>query len=420
MKLRSLAALAASCAALIASGGNTVLASDQGADFGAAVAAIEGLPYQPNYLPAGYDTAFPAGTVLNDAPAQDYTSGSIPGSPDAPAWPPSFHPVRFQSADGATLLGQMTLQPGTRPGVVVVHGFNTHGIASVIRWAAMLAANGYNVLAADQRDFWYEQQAGVDANYPQTFGWKESEDVLAAGRFLAAQPGVGPIGVVGFSEGAQNTVLAMAQDTTHVFAAGLTFSGPADQDTQIYSTAQPPGCQTPACTYPASDALVALVVPNQTTVCGALSAAGTAYGTTGYGVLTHETAMHAQTAIQAPLLNFYSNDDPLVAPFEARMLASYEGGRSNQRTILVQRGNHAYFYDRWWQQQAILTYFQSMLRASFPVTANPTVNQTAGGPTLASQEIGLGAPGPSWGDAQLAPYVCDTSQPPPGLQSVPR
>ena len=420
MKLRSLAALAASNAALLAFGGGPAFASDQSADFNATVAAIEALPYQPDYVPTGYDTAFPAGTVLNDAPAQDYTTGSIPGDPDAPNWPASFRQVRFQSADGATLLGEMALQPGTRPGIVVVHGFNTHGIASVIRWAAMLAANGYNVIAADQRDFWYEQQAGVDAGYPQTFGWKESQDVLAAGRYLASQPGVGPIGVVGFSEGAQNTVLAMAQDTSRVFAAGLTFSGPADQDTQIYSTAVPAGCQTPACTYPVTDALVALVVPNQTTACGALSAAGTAYGTTGFQVLAQEAAMHAQAAIQVPLLNFYSNDDPLVAPFQARMMASYEGGRANQRTILVQRGNHAYFYDRWWQQQAILTYFQSMLRASFPVTGSPTVNQTPGGPSFAAQEVAIGASGPSWGDAQLAPYVCDTTQPPPGLQSVPQ
>ena len=36
--------------------------------------------------------------------------------------------------------------------VVVVHGFNTHGIGSVIRWAAMIYKNGYNVLAADHLD----------------------------------------------------------------------------------------------------------------------------------------------------------------------------------------------------------------------------------------------------------------------------
>lgn len=394
-------------------------ADDRTQDFAAVVSRIEALPYQPDYVPSGYDTAFPAGTVLNTAPAQDYTSGSIPGSPDAPAWPPAFQPVRFTSADGAVLLGQMALLPGSRPGIVVVHGFNTHGYASVIRWAAMLAANGYNVLAADQRDFWYEQQAGVDAGYPQTFGWKESQDVLAAGRFLAAQPGVSGVGVAGFSEGAQNTVLAMAQDTTGVFQAGITFSAPADQDTQVYSTAVPAGCQTPACTYPSTDALVALVVPHQTTVCGAIGAAATAYATTGFQVMAGATAMHAQVRVRAPLLNFYAKDDPLVAAFQASMMASYEGGAGMQRTVLIQRGNHAYFYDRHWQQLAILTYFGGLLRSAGTVTAVATVNETPGGVAIGQQEVPLGAPSPSWGDAQLAPYVCDTSQGAPGRQSIP-
>lgn len=157
----------------------------------------------------------------------------------------------------------LALHPGHHPGVVVAHGFNTHGFASVIRWAALLYARGYDVLAADQRDFFFESQAGYGyPNWLQTFGWKESEDVLAAGRLLKAQPGVWTVGVVGFSEGAQNTVLALAQDSGHVFAAGLAFSGPADLNTQISTN--------PA----ATDALVALVTPHETSACGALADAG--------------------------------------------------------------------------------------------------------------------------------------------------
>src|SRR5690242_8101181 len=70
--------------------------------FNATVASILAEPYQPAYAPLGNDSAFP-GTVLNTAPTQDYTTGSIPGSPDAPAWPPWFHQVLFTSLDGAPL-----------------------------------------------------------------------------------------------------------------------------------------------------------------------------------------------------------------------------------------------------------------------------------------------------------------------------
>jgi dienelactone hydrolase len=277
----------------------------------------------------------------------------------------------------------------------------------VIRWAALLYARGYNVLAADQRDFFFESQAGYGyPNWLQTFGWKESEDVLAAGRYLRSQPGVSTAGVVGFSEGAQNTVLALANDPGHVFSAGLTFSAPADQNTQISTN--------PA----ATDALVALVTPHETSACGALGDAATYYGTTGFGILAREDAMHAQANVHVPLLNFYSADDSLVPAFEAKMMAAYESG--NQQTIELSRGEHAYFFDRWWQQRAILLYFKSMLSfaSSDPaIGTGATVNQTPLGAPASTQTVDLGAPSRAWADAQLAPYVCDSSQGVPGAGS---
>jgi dienelactone hydrolase len=371
--------------------------------FAQAVAQIEAQPYQPDYVPLGTDSAFDT-LVPNTAPAEDYTTGSIPGDPDYPAWPAAFTQVLFQSGDGAPLFGMLAVHPGSHPGVVVVHGFNTHGYASVIRWAALLYARGYDVLAADQRDFFFESQAGY--GYPswlQTFGWKESQDVLAAGQYLAAQPGVAAVGVVGFSEGAQNTVLALAQDADRVFSAGLTFSGPADQNTQI--------AQNEA----ATDALVALVTPHETTACGALADAAAYYGTTGFDILAHETAMHAQTQVRVPLLNFYSADDSLVPAFEAQLMAAYESGNPLQETIELQRGEHAYFFDRWWQQRAILLYFKALLGSRDPtVTTDATVNETPGGAPASAQEVDLGAPSRAWADAQLAPYVCDPSEGVPG------
>jgi predicted alpha/beta-fold hydrolase len=417
--MRSLVTAALVAAALAAA--PAALASTV-SSFAGATSEILAQPYQPDYVPTGLDSAFDT-LVPNTAPAEDYTSGSIPGSPDLPAWPADFRLVTISSGDGAQLVARIALHPGAHPGIVVAHGFNTHGIESVIRWAAMLYARGYDVIASDQRDFYYESQAGYGAAFPQTFGWKESEDVLAAGKYLAAQPGTGAIGLVGFSEGAQNAVLALALDQNtraHVFSAGLTFSGPADQDTQVYSTAEPEGCQTPLCTFPASDALTALVVPGQTSVCGALASAATAYGTTGFSILAHESAVHAQTAIRVPLLNFYAADDSLVEPLMPQLMAAYEGGNSLQQTIELQRGEHAYFFDRWWQQRALLLYFKAMLpraAADLTIGTDATVLRTAGGADASTQTVALGPGSRTWADAQLAPYVCDTTQGVPGLAS---
>jgi len=214
-------------------------------------------------------------------------------------------------------------------------------------------------------------------------------------------------------------VLALAQTGSSVFAAGLTFSAPADQNAQIASTAVPSGCETPLCTYPATDALVTLVVPPYTNadVCGVLAYAGTWYGIDPFDILARESAFRAQTSVTVPMLSFYAADDPLVLPFHAQMMAGYESTGDTRRTRLIQRGAHAYFYDRWWQQRAILLYFKQLLPGAAVdpgVTTTPTVNQTAGGASLAAQLIDLGSPTRQEADSHLAPYVCDTRRGPPG------
>jgi hypothetical protein len=327
--------------------------------------------------------------------------------------------------DGAPLRGYVALHPGTHPGIVVVHGFNTNGKESIIRWAAMLYANGYNVIASDQRDFKDEFNNGEGYKQPlseawlQTFGWKEAQDAIGAAQFLRNLnvPGVtvGPLGILGFSEGAQNTILAMANDSNHLFSAGITFSPPADQNWQIYSTAAPPGCQPPNCTYPATDTLVNLVVPpygnggKYFDPCAVLADASTRYSTTPAGILGQEKAYKVQPQITAPLLNFYSADDSLVLPAQATMLAGYEAGNQLQRTILVNRGEHAYFFDRWWQQKAILDYFEKMLGGQIGV---PTVNQTPAGAAMSTQSsIVTATPAQSDTMSASAPLVCGTGSP---------
>jgi hypothetical protein len=130
--------------------------------------------------------------------------------------------------------------------------------------------------------------------------------------------------------------------------------------------------------------------------------------------------MHEQTKVRVPLLNFYAADDSLVPAFEARMMAAYEGANPIQRTIELERGEHAYFYDRWWQQRAMLLYFTAMLpHAASDVTigTDATVLRTAGGAAASAQTVGLAPSSRAWADAQLAPYVCDTTQGVPGLSS---
>src|SRR5262245_55891424 len=203
-----------------------------------------------------------------------------------------------------------------------------------------------------------------------------------------------------FSLGAQSTALALALDGAQtggqpVFAAGLQWSGPADQNSQIYGI-------------------------TNTDVCVELDAAALHYGTTPYAILTDEAAYRRQLKIRVPLLGFYSADDPLVLPFHAAMMAGYQVGRPLLRTIQLARGDHAYFYDRWWQKRAILLYFKGMLpcnQGDSTIGTTPTVNRTDGGAPAREQQVDLGAPTRALADAQAAPFVCDTRQPPPAHAS---
>ena len=103
-----------------------------------------------------------------------------------------------------------------------------------------------------------------------------------------------------------------------------------------------------------------------------------------------------------PLLNFYAADDSLVPAFEAQMMAAYETGNPLQRTVELQRGEHAYFFDRWWQQRAVLLYFKRLLPGAardLTVGTDATVNQTPGGSPAAAQTVvarpARHAPGPT-------------------------
>jgi len=78
-----------------------------------------------------------------------------------------------------------------------------------------------------------------------------------------------------------------------------------------------------------------------------------------------------------------------------RVAALAESGNPLQQTIELQKGEHAYFFDRWWQQRAILLYFKALLPGAgrdATIGVEPTVNQTPGGAPASAQTADLGSP----------------------------
>lgn len=112
--------------------------------------------------------------------------------------------VSFRTADDVTLAGWW-LPPRNGAAVVLLHGAGSTR-STVLDEAAVLHAHGYGVLAYDARGH------GGSGGVAMDFGWFGDADLAAAVDFAASQPGVGRVGAVGMSMGAEQAIGAAAAD----------------------------------------------------------------------------------------------------------------------------------------------------------------------------------------------------------------
>lgn len=392
--------------------------------FEAVVEELLELPYDPAYAPAGNDAAFgaddwPAAFPLTDTSTGTCCTGPVPDQPPladlAPPFaefPEGFELIELSSFDGTPLHAFASVVPGA-PGVVVMHGFNTNGKYSIVRYAAFLRANGFSVIAPDHRDMGREWDRGGSwwpegGRHGQSIGWKEAEDLLVAARELRER-GAPRVGVLGFSEGAQNTMLALGRDHDGWIDTALTFSGPSDQRTQVNRES-------------AATAALLTTVVNDPDICGYLTGVGQLpeFDATPNYMLRQASAVDTLDGligggVDVPALHFYAQDDDLVPAYHAVILASRTLDMPLQRTVLVEAGNHAYFYDRWWTQAAALTWFRAWLDPEGATKAEPTVAQPSGGQPLRDQTVDLAGTTREDGEAERdSTPVCDDVAEPVG------
>jgi predicted alpha/beta-fold hydrolase len=116
------------------------------------------------------------------------------------SYPAQFSDHVLEGADGEHIAATVGLQGGSgRPGLIVVHGLFSSRRFDYVREIAVRAYYewGFNVLALDLRSFGL---TNLTSQAPTTVGWKEGEDVIAAGRYLK-QLGATTVGALGISLG---------------------------------------------------------------------------------------------------------------------------------------------------------------------------------------------------------------------------
>ncbi len=145
------------------------------------------------------------------------------------AYPAQFSDHVFQGADGEHIAATVGLQEApARPGLIVVHGLFSSRRFDYVRQIAVHAYYewGFNVLALDLRSFGL---TNLTSQAPTTVGWKEGEDVVAAGRYLK-QLGATTVGALGISLGGSSVLGAChAEGADEALEGGiLAISPPAD------------------------------------------------------------------------------------------------------------------------------------------------------------------------------------------------
>jgi pimeloyl-ACP methyl ester carboxylesterase len=145
------------------------------------------------------------------------------------AYPAQFSDHVFEGADGEHIAATLGLQEANgRPGLIVVHGVFSSRRFDYVRQIAVRAYYewGFNVLALDLRNFGL---TNLTSQAPTTVGWKEGEDIIAAGRYLK-ELGTETVGALGISLGASAVLGACHPEAAEEALDGgiIAVSPPAD------------------------------------------------------------------------------------------------------------------------------------------------------------------------------------------------
>lgn len=124
-------------------------------------------------------------------------------------YPAAFEPVMIESRDGTPICGHLALQPceTQRPALILACGSYASKNSG---WLLTLAARayyrwGFHVLALDLRNL---GDSGRFSEAPTSWGYRESDDIIAAAEYLGSLELVSTVGVCGVGMAAAAALIA--------------------------------------------------------------------------------------------------------------------------------------------------------------------------------------------------------------------
>ena len=262
------------------------------------------------------------------------------------AYPSQFRHVNFHGADGVPIAATLALHESERPGLVVVHGLFSTNMFDYVREIAVRAYYdwGFNVAAVDLRSFGLTDMM---SDAPSTGGWKEGEDIVAAGRWLK-ELGSTSVGALGISLGGSSVLNASYGEGAEEALDGGILSVCAPSDTHLAAArlSRKVGVRHPA--YPMTKFFQALLVAKVRTgrwpdhIRGLVepveAISAPYYGVTAEEIWERSSAKNHIQGARVPVLALHSTDDQVIPVEHAHKLAEAAAGNDLVRVVDRARG----------------------------------------------------------------------------------
>jgi predicted alpha/beta-fold hydrolase len=284
------------------------------------------------------------------------------------AYPSQFRHVNFSGADGVPIAATVALHESERPGLIVVHGLFSTNMFDYVREIAVRAFYdwGFNVAAVDLRSFGLTDMM---SDAPTTGGWKEGEDIVAAGRWLAGL-GSTSVGALGISLGGSSVLNAACSDGAAEALGGGILSVCAPSDT--YRAAERLSRDVPLThpAYPMSKFFQAMLVTKVRSgrwpdhIRGLVepveAISAPYYGVSAEEIWKRSSARNRIRGAEVPVLALHSTDDQVIPVEHAHMLAEAAAGNDLVRSWIVPGGQHAAFdaIDERWTYAVYRAFFE--------------------------------------------------------------
>lgn len=325
---------------------------------------LEAIPFRRGVPLA---VAFAVYTLLDVIPMLLNTGG--PSAGFVYPYPDVFEPVMLESQDGTPLYGMLAMQQGESrlPALVFVHGlFGSKNSFNMLTLATRAYYDwGFHVLALDLRNH------GDSARFseaPTSWGFRESDDILAAAEYLDSLEWVSTVGVCGGSMGASSSLLAAGRSRLDGPLAGgvLSINGYADADriTRYISTREPGSVESFLNWLFFCGMLAAKTLLCGPRLLGSIREYTRQVASQYYEITEEELYKKASPVnsigdIEVPCLILHSLDDNVVPVAEADDLVAAAKDNPMVGSLIVPRGGHGMyqFTNPRWFYESVRTFF---------------------------------------------------------------